>query len=46
MSRLQYNLQRLDRLLNNMAEIRHNNREVTDIYFRRYGNGKAPLLIT
>lgn len=23
------------------ACIRHNNREVMDVYFRRYGNGKA-----
>ena len=26
-----------------MAEIRRNNREVTDVYFRRYGNGKTLL---
>ena len=47
MSRLQYNnttIQRLDRLLDNMAEIRRNNREVTDIYFRRYGNVKLYVL--
>ena len=36
MSRLQYNI--LIGYLNNMTEIRCNNREVTDVYFCRYGN--------
>ena len=34
-------IQSLDRLFNNVAEIRHNNQEVTDVYFCCYGNGKA-----
>ena len=34
-------MSRLYMLFDNMAEIRCNNREVTDVYFCRYGNEKA-----
>ena len=30
-------IERLDRLFNNMAEIQHNKRKITDTFFRRYG---------